>query len=146
MDFPASGRLYSNAPGNPEGNIVRASKITRDKAALRQNKETDLKSLRSYCLVCNRYYFAKSGLQVEALQLHQHHDGICQERNYSCARIFASPAWSETKQPNEAAANSQPIDGTASNPKPLDGAAVDRPGVSYHWLWEILLHDGFSEK
>lgn len=77
---------------------MRASKVTRDSAALPQEKKTDCRSLRSYCLVCNRYYFAKNGLQVEALQLRQHHGGVCQKRNYFCARIFASKAWAEIKQ------------------------------------------------
>ena len=76
---------------------MRALKPTRDNGTPKQLKEPVLRKLRSYCLVCNRYYFAKNGLQMEALQLQQHHEGICQKRNYSCARIVASRAWAETK-------------------------------------------------
>jgi hypothetical protein len=88
---------------------VRASKVTRDKARLQTKKETDLRSLRGYCLVCNRHYFARNGLQTEALQLHQHHDGVCQDRNYFCARLFASQAWAETKEANGATANTAEV-------------------------------------
>ena len=81
---------------------MRASKVTKDEATVRLKKEADLTDLRGYCLLCSRYYFAKNGLQTEAVQFHQYRYGVCHERNYICARIFASPAWAETRRVNEA--------------------------------------------
>jgi hypothetical protein len=43
--------------------------------------------LRGYCRVCNRHYFYRNKLDIEHIQFHQHHGGICQECNYVCARI-----------------------------------------------------------
>jgi hypothetical protein len=57
-------------------------------------KEIDPK-LRGYCRLCNRYYFVKNGLHTASVQVNQHHGGVCQERNYACARVNASTAWAE---------------------------------------------------
>jgi len=63
--------------------------------AVNQRRETE-PAMRGYCRVCNRYSLVKNGLQTESIQFHQHHGGVCQERNYSCALIPASLAWGET--------------------------------------------------
>ena len=47
--------------------------------------------LRGYCLVCNRYYFFRHGLDTKSLQVHQHHQGICQINRHDCARIKDAP-------------------------------------------------------
>ncbi len=43
--------------------------------------------LRGYCLVCNRYYFFRNGLDTNSLQVNQHHKGVCQENRHDCVRI-----------------------------------------------------------
>jgi hypothetical protein len=43
--------------------------------------------LRSYCRVCNRYYFFTHHLDTESVQFHQHPGGICQNCGYHCAKI-----------------------------------------------------------
>lgn len=52
-------------------------------------------ALRGYCRFCNRYSLVRNGLQTESIQFHQHHGGVCQKRNYACARVLASWAWGE---------------------------------------------------
>lgn len=51
------------------------------------NKTEVNPKLRGYCLVCNRYYFYKNGLNTQTLQVHQHHTGVCQINRHHCARI-----------------------------------------------------------
>jgi hypothetical protein len=63
--------------------------------AVNQWKEAE-PALRGYCRMCNRYALVKNGLQTESIQIHQHHTGVCQTRNFYCARILASMAWAET--------------------------------------------------
>lgn len=54
-----------------------------------KKKNSDSIFVRSYCRVCNRYYFYKHGFETKSMQIHQHHSGICQGCGYICARINA---------------------------------------------------------
>jgi hypothetical protein len=68
-----------------------------EQEAVNQRREAE-PALRGYCRVCNRYSLVRNGLETKSVQFHQHHGGVCQERNYSCARIPASPAWAEERE------------------------------------------------
>ena len=58
-----------------------------DKPLASRTKDMEPLYLRGYCRVCNRHYFYKNKLDTGHLQLRQHHGGICQNCNYTCATI-----------------------------------------------------------
>lgn len=62
------------------------NKFEKEKVLNQGQKNPDV-FLRGYCRVCNRHYFFRNKLDVDHVQFHQHHGGVCQKCNYTCARI-----------------------------------------------------------
>jgi len=61
--------------------------LAKEKDVDRNEKDSDPLYVRGYCRVCNRHYFYRHQLDIEHIQFHQHHRGVCQKCGYSCARI-----------------------------------------------------------